>query len=594
MLENLRKHMEKKPIESRARRIILLACTAMYLAIGCSTPENEDSPDYILTGGKIITVDPEDRIAEALAIKGNIITAIGSTTEIEALAGTNTIHIPLKGKTVTPGLLDAHIHFGNNPWGKPNVIDLSYPYVKNIAEVKALIDAKAKEVPPGEWIQGVGWDEGKLEEQRLITAHDLDEVSQNHPLWLSHTTGHYGVANSVAFQRANISATTSNPPEGIIEKGADGNPTGVLKESAMNLIHRLLPPSSIKDIERGMAYMAKELNKEGMTAIKDPTLNDKTWQAYQNMLAADSLPIRVYGLWPGGKSVGYITGVIDKQLSLQPDTANERLISGGIKIFADGSGGARTAWLYDVWNKDVNGIDTGNVGFPNIPPDTLRAMINLAHAAGVHVSTHAIGDRTIDTVVTIYKDALALSPIKGLRHGIIHANIPTPYAIQTMKELQEKFDAGYPEPSATFTWWIGDTYAGNFGERAKRLNPFATFKKEGIIWANGSDYAVTPFPARYGIWAAIAREPALGNYGGDPFGRAESVDVKTALRAVTIWAAHQLFLDNKIGSLEVGKIADLAVWDRDVYTVPVGELKEMKCLMTILDGKVVFRDETFD
>jgi len=159
-----------------------------------------------------------------------------------------------------------------------------------------------------------------------------------------------------------------------------------------------------------------------------------------------------------------------------------------------------------------------------------------------------------------------------------------------MARLQKEYDAGYPEPSATFMWWIGDTYAGNFGaQRSLRLNPFNTFLKRGILWANGSDYNVTPFAARYGIWSAVARQPLLGVYGGDPYGRAESVDVHTALKAVTIWAARQMFLEKKIGSIETGKYADLAVWDRDPYTVPTEQLKDMQCQLTVFNGKVVYR-----
>jgi predicted amidohydrolase YtcJ len=177
-----------------------------------------------------------------------------------------------------------------------------------------------------------------------------------------------------------------------------------------------------------------------------------------------------------------------------------------------------------------------------------------------------------------------------LRHGIIHANIPSDRAIDQMAMLQQASDAAYPEPSATFTWWIGDTYAGNFGRtRALRLNPFRTFLAKGIRWANGSDFSVTPFAARYGIWSAVAREPLLGIYGSEPFGRSESVDVKTALRAVTIWAARQMFLENQIGSIEVGKYADLAVWDRNPYLVPTAQLKDLQCQLTIFNGRVVYR-----
>ena len=160
--------------------------------------------------------------------------------------------------------------------------------------------------------------------------------------------------------------------------------------------------------------------------------------------------------------------------------------------------------------------------------------------------------------------------------------------------MQRDFDAGYPEPSPSFTWWIGDIYAGTFGpERSLRLNPFASFLDKGIRWASGSDFDVTPFAARYGIWSSIAREPLLGVHGGDPFGRAEAVDVHAALRSFTIWAAHQTFMDDVTGSLEPGKRADVAVWDTDFYAAPSSAIKDAACLMTIFDGDVVYRDERF-
>jgi predicted amidohydrolase YtcJ len=241
---------------------------------------------------------------------------------------------------------------------------------------------------------------------------------------------------------------------------------------------------------------------------------------------------------------------------------------------------------------EFTGKEQGNRGYPNIDPDTLRKMIGMYHDAGFHIGTHAIGDRAIDLVVDSYADAIRRNPKHGLRHAIIHCNIPTDHALDVMTALQRDSDAGYPEPSAAFTWWIGDTYAGNFGSRARRLNPFATFQRRGILWGNGSDYSVTPFPARYGIWAAMTRQPALNIYGGDPFGREEAVDVRAALRAVTIWAARQMFLETKIGSIELGKYADLAVWDRNPYQVSTSDLKEMRCELTIFAGKIVFQGDT--
>jgi predicted amidohydrolase YtcJ len=156
--------------------------------------------------------------------------------------------------------------------------------------------------------------------------------------------------------------------------------------------------------------------------------------------------------------------------------------------------------------------------------------------------------------------------------------------------LQTQYDAGAPESQATFAWWLGDNYAGNLGpERAPRLNPFHTYVTKGIRWAGGSDYGVTPFPARYGLWASVARKTLNGTYGATPFGTAESVDIKTALRSYTAWAAHQMFLDDRTGSIEAGKDADIAVWDRNMYTIPTDGLKDLKCELTLFRGKIVHR-----
>lgn len=546
--------------------------------------------DLILVNGTVITVDASDRIAEAVAIRGDRIIAVGDTAFIESLAGASTRRIDLDGRTVTPGLLDAHAHFSPSQFNRPDILDLSYPHTKSIQDVQEAVAKRAKNVPAGGWIQGRGWDEGKFKERRLLTAHDLDAIAPDHPIWLSHTTGHYGVANRAALRLAKVHRERSDPPSGTIDRDPSGHPTGVLKETAQDLVTALIPPLTAQEMEQGMREMARRFNAEGMTGVKDPEIYDQTWEAYRNVLAANELTVRVFTLWYGGRSLDEARQLIAKRgRLLQRDSAREdHLIPGGVKLYADGSGGARTAWMYEDWNLDYHGKDEGNRGYPNIDPDLLREMIGMYHDAGLHMGIHAIGDRAIDLVVDSYAEALRRNPIHGLRHAIIHANVPTEHALDVMAALQREHEAGYPEPSAAFTWWIGDTYAGNFGGRSRRLNPFRTFQRKGILWANGSDYSVTPFPARYGIWSAVTRQPALGIY-GDPFGRDECVDVRTALRAVTIWAARQMFLETKIGSIEAGKYADLAVWDRNPYQVETDELKDMRCELTLFSGEIVFQ-----
>jgi len=561
------------------------------LAMGLAPVARAQSADLVLTGGKIITVDAADRVAQAVAVRGDRITAVGTAAQIDRLAGPNTRRIDLRGRTVTPGLLDAHNHFANSGASRLFVLDLSYPNVKSIADVQAMVRAQAQKLPAGAWIEGSGWDEGKFSEHRMISARDLDAAASNNPVYLTNTTGHYGVANSAALRAAGVTRETRDPANGTIDRAPDGAPTGVLKESAQGLVRRLVPGRSSAQVEQGMRELAKAFNAECMTGLKDPGISPAIWDSYHRVLAESVLTVRVFVLWRSPTSVAAAQRLIDERGATSKPyitTGDDRVIAGGVKLYADGSGGARTAWLYNDWNKDFTGTDTGNRGYPAGDPDTLRALIKLYHNAGLHVSIHSIGDRAIDWVVDSYAQALRDKPTKGLRHGIIHANIPSDHAIDEMARLEREYDAGYPEPSSSFHWWIGDNYAGNFGPaRSKRLNPFATYLKKGIVWANSSDFNVTPFAARYGIWASVARETLLGQY-GDAFGRAETVDIHTALKAQTLWPARQMFLEKKIGSIEPGKYADLAVWDRDFYTVPTAQLKDAKCEMTVFNGKVVW------
>ncbi len=578
--------------EPLLRGACVAACIGMVACSGGPGSPAADVADIALVNGKIITVDAMDTVAEAVAVKDGRIVAVGTSAEIEPLIGSSTQRIDLGGRAATPGLLDAHAHFGNGGATRLYVLDLSYPEVTSVADVVAKVAERVAPAAPGEWVRGRGWDEGKFEELRYVTAADLDAVSPDNPVWLTHTMGHYGAANSLALELADITADTPDPPGGTIDRDADGNATGVLKERAQGLVNGLIPPLSPEQVRDGMRDLAQAFNAEGMTGLKDPGIGQETWDAYTDVLADGDLSVRVFVLWRSRGDLSEAEALVERVAAFTrpyESTGDDRLISGGIKLMIDGSGGARTAWMHDDWNRDFDQVDTGNRGYPVEEAQLVRDKIRLFHDAGLHVSTHSIGDRGIDWVVDSYAMALTDNPRSGMRHGIIHANVPTDHAIDTMARLEREFDAAYPEPSPPFMWWIGDTYAGNFGAtRALRLNPFATFVDKGITWASASDFSVTPFEARYGLWASVARETLLGVYGPNPWGMDESVDIRTALRSYTIWSARQMFLEDEIGSIEVGKYADLAVWDRDPYTVPTADIKDMVCELTLFDGRVVY------
>lgn len=581
-------HMRFTPLR---RGVLIAACGALILSTGERRPHAQAAADLVLMNGSVLTVDGRDSVAQAVAITGGKITAVGTTDQIKSRIGSGTEVIDLRGRAVTPGLIDAHVHFTEAD--ALFTVDLGDASIKTIAQAQKRVAEYVARLKPGEWVRGRGWDEGKYAEQRYLTAADLDAVAPNNPVWLTHTTGHYGVANTYAMKMAEVRKDTKEPPAGTIDRDAQGVPTGVMKESAMGLVSRLVPPLTRDQQKQGLIKIIEDFNKEGMTGAKDPGIGQAKWELYQELLREGRLTVRVFALWAGAR------GLDDRAAVLARAQANPRqaglagdgmLISGGVKMYMDGSGGARTAWLHNDWNKNLVDTDQGNAGYPSTPPDEYRQIVTELHDAGIHVSTHAIGDRAIDWVIDTYDRALQAKAVRGLRHGLIHGNIPSDHAIDTMARLQRDYDAAYPEASSTFMWWIGDNYAGNFGRlRNQRLNPFQTYVRKGVQWGGGSDYPVTPFAARYGLWAAVARETLNGTFGATPFGTLESVDIRTALRSYTIWAARTMFLEDRIGSIEVGKDADLAVWDRNPYEVSTAALKDLRCDLTLVRGQVVYR-----
>jgi predicted amidohydrolase YtcJ len=565
-------------------------CALALLALSAQAAAPTGRADRVLVNGHVLTLDSKDTVAEAIAIRDERILAVGSNSAIRALAKRGAEVIDLHGRTVTPGLIDTHAHIAQG--GAQQLLSVDLSDAHDIPEVRRRIAARAAQLHPGEWLLGNGWDEGKLVERRYIIARDLDDITPANPVWLEHTTEHYGVANSQALRLANVTQSTPDPRGGTIDKDATGRVTGVLKEGAMGAVERIIPPPTVADESRGILASIEAMHREGMTGVKDPGIDASQWEAYEALDRSGQLSAHVCVLWRSQPTLESARALIQKlgALPKPPHTVHANLMSCGVKYFMDGSGGARTAWMYADWNKNVTETDTGNKGYPVIDPAVYRESVRLFNEAGIHVATHAIGDHAIDWVVDTYAQVLAAHPIKGLRHAIIHANTPTDHAIGVMATLQRDFDAGYPETQAPFTWWIGDNYAGNLGKlRAERLNPYHTYVERGIRWGGGSDYPVTPLPARYGLWASVARTTLLSRYGAQPFGTAESVDVRTALKSYTVWAARQLFLEAEVGSLEPGKSADMAVWDRDPTAVPTTQLKDLQCQLTLFRGRVVYR-----
>jgi predicted amidohydrolase YtcJ len=574
------------------KALLSLAVLLPSLSTSCLTLTGSAPPatkaDMVLINGTILTVDPQDSVAEAVAIQAGKIIAVGSKQQILALTDAHTQVVDLHGRTATPGLIDTHGHYQDG--GVDELYNIELTDAKSVAEIVRRVQARVATTKPGEWVLGSGWDEGKLAENRYVYASDLDKVSPNNPVWLQNITGHYGAVNSYALRLAHITADTKDPPAGTIDRDASGV-TGVLKEQANVEMIAIIPPPSMDHRKQGILKSIANLHREGMTSIKDIG-GPRTWTAYQELLAEGKLDERVCMLWRADNSLETAKAAlaeIQKNPRPPQSLGDGRLVACGAKIFMDGSTAGRTAWVYQPWHKNFTEIDEGNVGYPNMDPELYRQMVRLFHQTGVTVGTHAIGDRAIDWVVDTYALVLKETPTSGLRHTIIHAYLPTPHAVTTMAILQKQYDAGYPEVQPGFLWFIGKTISASLGpERVPRTMPLKAYLDNGVRWGGGSDYYVTPLAARYGLWASVERETLTGTH---PFGTSEAIDIHAALHSYTAWAAPLLFLEDKVGTLEPGKRADIAIWDSNLYAIPPEKLKDIKCEMTILNGKIVYKDD---
>ncbi len=352
--------------------LTILAGAAVPVALGaCSTWLQAQTPaDLVLNNGKIITVDARDSLAQAVAITAGRIVAVGTNDDVRARIGSRTNVIDLHGRSATPGLIDTHVHFSEVD--VLFAVELSDTSITKIDDVLKRVEDRVKTLKPGDWVRGSGWDEGKLAERRYLTAADLDKVAPNNPVWLMHTTGHYGV------------------PAGTIDRDREGNPTGVLKESAMAEVSRRVPPFTREQEKQGLIRIIEDFNREGMTAAKDPGIDPQTWELYQELLKEGKLTVRMFALWSGARRVDDNAQVIARvQANPRPPASlgDGMLWSGGVKMFMDGSGGARTAWMYDDWNRNRTDTDTGNKGYPALPPDAYRQIERRRRSCGGSATT---------------------------------------------------------------------------------------------------------------------------------------------------------------------------------------------------------------
>jgi len=561
--------------------------------------------NLVINNAKVITVDKDFSIKQAVAVKDGKIVGVGTIDEVSTFIGSNTRVLNLKGKPILPGINESHMHapfFGATR--PPLALDLTYPTVKSIPEMVEALRLKTEKTRPGEWLRGFGWDQGSLAEckndpSKLPRKWDLDQVSPNHPVAFTDFSCHTLLVNSKALEIAGISKDTPDPPSGEMERDQNGEPTGIFKEpGAQALVSVHVPLLTREEKKTALITALNHLNANGVTSFTDAAIGPggETYlygvmsgefvNIYKELLDEGNLTARVNVLLLMGDYGALTLEDLKKNIEtfkVPTDVDKAWLNFPGIKIFADGIPLTYTSWM----NEDYISGDAGH-GTSVIPGETdqeqhdnLIEMINYVHSKGYQIGLHATGDRAIDAAVDGFVKALEAKPGGDPRHYIIHGDFISNEKSKTLAKYNFGI-AMQPFISAMIadfeTAVVGD-------ERAAYEWPTRTVIDAGANLTSSSDAPVTYPNWRLGVQAAVLRE---GLVSGKVSGPEECITVEEAIRTYTINGAWQDHMEDVKGSIEVGKYADFCIIDDDILTVDPHKIGEIPVLMTIVGGKIVF------
>ncbi len=532
--------------------------------------------DLVLLNGKIVTVNADDSVVEAVAVQSGKILAIGSSAEVKKLATKSTKIFDLKGKTVLPGIIDSHTHPHNAAMNFLE-IDCRGRGIKGIKDIQAAIAKKAKSLEPGLWVRGSGYNDSKLAEKRQITRWELDEAAPENPVYIVSDTGHQAVVNTKALEVAEIIDTTHDPAGGQIDRNSKGDATGLLYESATKLVSDHIPEYTVDEVKEGLRQLWKQFSEWGITSTHDASGQMLGIRAYQELLAEGVKKVRVSLMvsirpWRAGTedmlysltSLGIESGFGDEWL---------RVMS--LKIMGDGSGAGGTSGVYTPQHRGPKGL-----GLMTTSPEEMEKIVMKAHKAGVRLSIHSIGDKGIDVALDCIEKAQRAKPVKDMRHRIEHNSCCTPKQLKRIKKL-----GVVPSSSIGYMYGLGDQYAENFGpERVRWLHPHKTMKEMGIIAGGNSDCPVTFYSPFVQMYSAVTRKTSSGQVVGPE----EAISIMDTIRVYTWNGAYLGKEEHLKGSIEPGKLADMIVLDKDILTIPSEEIKDILVLTTIVDGKIVY------
>ncbi|CAN5606857.1 amidohydrolase [soil metagenome] len=525
------------------------------------------APELILHHGHFLTIDDRLPQAQAVAIAGGRFHAVGPNDKVLALAGAKTKKIDLENKTVVPGFIDAHSHPAVAGRMHLRQVDCD---LRSISAIQSAIRQRAAGTPPGEWVLGFKYDDTKTRDDRPLTRQDLDAAAPRHPVLISHRGGHTAYANSLAFQKAGITAETPDPAGGKFDRDpASKELTGRVAERAVDVFEKLIPETASRDDYRaGVKLISRMLSRAGITSVHDAYGSHDDLRAYQDARDAGELSVRVYCL------IGYRQ--IDRMLEagIRTGFGDEWVRVGAMKMTADGSISERTARLSQpyIGRPDDFGIEV-------MTEEELYQTARKAHLADWQIGVHANGDVAIDTVLRVYERLQRERPRRDPRFRLEHCTVVNDALVRRIKQL-----GAIPTPFATYVYYHGEKMREYGAERLNHMFALRSFLDAGIPVAPGSDYPPGPFEPMMALQSAVTRTDMKGRV----WGPEQRISVEEALRVQTINGAHASFEEREKGSITPGKWADLVVLGRDPLREDPARLINIPIERTMAGGRWVF------
>jgi predicted amidohydrolase YtcJ len=548
-----------------------------------ATTESKPKADVIYIHANVYTGVPATSEfgstlrAEAIAVRGDRIQAVGKNVEIEKLKGPDTQVVDLGGHFVMPGFNDAHLHLADGGLQK---LDVDLKGVKTLEEFRSRLRARVETAKPGEWILGGGWDETIWPVKTLPNRWDLDSVSDGHPVFLDRVDGHLAVANTRALQLASVTIASKDPLGGKIDRDENGQPTGILRDTAQQAVRAVIPLPTHDMRRHAIEVALADLAEHGVTSAQDYSPEWENFQIYEDLEKEGKLTARISEWLPFNDSVEDLK----KKRDSHPQT-DLMLHTGMLKAFMDGSVGGHTAALTEPYADDPK-----NTGLPRYEAEKLNEMSKERVLAGFQLGFHAIGDKGVQMALDAFAEAekaakeakvKAANGGEDFRLRVEHAQITTPGQIARFKELKV-IASMQPSHLVTDMRWVNERLGA---KRAADCYMWAAFLNKGVTLAFGTDYPVEPVAPFRGLYAAVTRKSENGK---QEFFPEQKLTMDQAIAAYTTGAAFAEFEEKEKGKLVPGMLADFAVLDRDVTASSAEKVLATKVLRTVVGGKTVY------